>query len=322
MIELNKIYQGDCLEILKTLSDESVDMVMTSPPYFGLRSYLPKDHPDKKKEIGSEGSMQEHLKVLSEIFVEVKRVLKPTGSFWLNYGDAYSSSNWLGDKPNKYEAQTISTGHNFHGRAATPDYQDKCLLMLPERIALRMIDSGWILRQKIVWAKQVYDHKERRTKGSAMPTSVKDRFNTTFEYLYHFTKNKKYFFDLDAVRIPAQTGETWQEAIDRKSQGSSKFLIEHGQSKQQTQRKINRLQVSEYRNKDGTIHWGAKGEPHPSKNPRWNPNYKQVPQDYGKRKLKGQDARGLNRWMLGTPNYVYKRDYATERSIRTKRGIS
>ena len=91
-MKVNHIYQGECLEVLKTFPNESINCCITSPPYFGLRSYLPKDHPDKGKEIGSESSIVEHVKVLMDIFAEVKRVLKPTGSFWLNYGDMYSSS--------------------------------------------------------------------------------------------------------------------------------------------------------------------------------------------------------------------------------------
>src|SRR3990167_302291 len=91
-------------------------------------------------------------------------------------------------------------------------------MMIPERIALRMIDDKWILRSKIVWAKQIYDQKENRTKGSVMPTSVKDRFNTSWEYLFHFVKNKKYFFDLDAVRLPIQTIENRNMGIDREKE--------------------------------------------------------------------------------------------------------
>src|SRR3990167_1199661 len=90
---IGKIICGDSLEELKKLPDESVDMAITSPPYFGLRSYLPKDHPDKKKEIGSESSIEEHIKILMEIFKELRRVLKKEGSFWLNYGDMYGTSS-------------------------------------------------------------------------------------------------------------------------------------------------------------------------------------------------------------------------------------
>lgn len=86
------IYQGDCLEVLKTFPDNSIPCVICSPPYFGLRSYLKKDHPDKHKEIGSESSMQEHIQALLRVFKEVKRVLRKDGSCWVNYGDCYGGS--------------------------------------------------------------------------------------------------------------------------------------------------------------------------------------------------------------------------------------
>lgn len=213
ILETGKIYQGDSLAVLKTFPDESVDCVITSPPYYGLRSYLPKDHPDKKKEIGSENSMDEHLKVLMEIFIEVKRVLKPSGSFWLNYGDCYGAGNRKDNVPD-----SLGNGRDLPLNTRNQGYE-KSMLMLPERVALKMVDEqGWILRQKICWAKQVYLQKSNRTIGSAMPTSVKDRFNTTWEYLYHFTKNKRYYFNLDAVRIPVQTLEDRPMGIDREKE--------------------------------------------------------------------------------------------------------
>ena len=186
---VNTIIQGDSLEVLKTFESESVDCVITSPPYFALRSYLPKDHPDKKKEIGSENSMQEHIEVLMKIFKELKRVLKPSGSFWLNYGDSYGTGSGAGSREGTKQA--TNKGSNYYEEEGKPQQIgfEKSLLMLPERIALALIDDGWILRQKICWAKQVYFHKDKMTKGSAVPTSVKVRFNTTFEYLYHFSKN-------------------------------------------------------------------------------------------------------------------------------------
>lgn len=198
---INKIIQGDSLEVLKTLSSESIDCVITSPPYYGLRSYLKKDDPLKVKEIGSESSIEEHLRVLMAIIGEIKRVLKPTGSFWLNYGDCYGGCKE--GKTDKKVSDYIKKEQEGICKKL-PGYE-KCMMMLPERIALRMIDQkNWILRSKIIWCKQIMDYKTKTTKGSVMPTSVKDRFNNSFEYLYHFVKNKKYYFDLDAVRIKNQ----------------------------------------------------------------------------------------------------------------------
>lgn len=216
-IPINKILQGDSLAVLKTIPDECVDMVITSPPYFGLRSYLAKDDPLKAKEIGSEKGIEEHIKVLMDIFRQVKRVLKPEGNFWMNYGDCYGGSN-NGAHDYREEDASISASKEKYQNQKPKGGTEKSLMMLPERIALRMLDDGWILRDRICWAKQVYFHREKITKGSAMPSSVKDRFNNTWEYLFHFTKNKKYFFDLDAVRIPAQTFENRPQGIDREKE--------------------------------------------------------------------------------------------------------
>ena len=91
-MELNKIYQGDALEVLKTFPDNSIDCCVTSPPYFQLRSYLPDDHPDKEKEVGLQGSPEEYVKSLTTIFREVRRVLKPSATCYLNLGDSYASN--------------------------------------------------------------------------------------------------------------------------------------------------------------------------------------------------------------------------------------
>ena len=91
-MELNKIYQGDALEVLKTFPDNSIDCCVTSPPYFQLRSYLPDDHPDKEKEVGLQGSPEEYVKALTTIFREVRRVLKPSATCYLNLGDSYASN--------------------------------------------------------------------------------------------------------------------------------------------------------------------------------------------------------------------------------------
>ena len=256
MIETNKIYQGDTLEVLKTFPDECIDCILTSPPYYGLRSYLPKDHPNKKKEIGSESSMEEHIKVLIDIFTEVKRILKPAGSFWLNYGDCYGGSG-MGMS---YAGKTCGPNSILKGKldkfpeiGHSRGKYDKCMLMLPERFAIAMVDElGWTLRQKLIWAKQVYFKKQGRTHGSAMPCSCKDRFNTTYEYLFHFVKSKKYYFDLDSVRIPHQTQENRPDGIIRAREYGydSKYLDEYSpQGKQQGQRgeKTNAGELGKFR---------------------------------------------------------------------------
>ena len=184
----NQIICGDALTELKKLPDESIDLVITSPPYYGLRNY------GVEGQLGLEKTFEEYLKKILEITAEIKRVLKKTGQFWLNMGDFYYGGH-------KGGSTTGGLSKNFkqaipqekEGRPqGNKQYKDleKCLAMMPERIALKMIDDQkWILRNKIKWAKQVLNFKEKRTYGSVMPTSVKDRFNESGEELYFFVND-------------------------------------------------------------------------------------------------------------------------------------
>lgn len=153
MLELNKIYQGDVLEVLKTIPNESIDMCITSPPYWNMRDY------GVEGQLGNENSYDEYLSKLDAIFDEVKRILKNTGSCWVNIGDVYS-------KNNKFNAKKQS------------------LIGIPDRFKIKMIDKGWLCRNEIIW------HKP-----NAMPSSAKTRFNNDFEKLFFFTKSDLYYFE-------------------------------------------------------------------------------------------------------------------------------
>lgn len=156
----NAILVGDALDRLRRLPDGSVDTVVTSPPYFRLRDYA------ATGQLGLEAHIDEWIDRLAAIANEIHRVLVPTGTFWLNLGDTYST------RPAEGAPR-------------------KSLIMAPERLALRLQQEGWLIRNKIVWAKT-----------NSMPTSVKDRLNCTHEVIYVFTKQPTYFFDLDAIREP------------------------------------------------------------------------------------------------------------------------
>jgi DNA modification methylase len=144
---------GDALEILNTLPDNTIDCVITSPPYWQLREYDNKGNP---KEIGNESDYTLYIKKLTQIFNEVKRVLVDNGSLWLNLGDKYYNKELMG---------------------------------MPWRVALSLIDSGWILRNDIIWDQM---------KGTQ---SCKDRLRDVYEHIFHFVKNKKYYYDSNAIRI-------------------------------------------------------------------------------------------------------------------------
>jgi DNA modification methylase len=120
MISTNTILQGDALSILKSLPDGCVQMCGTSPPYYRIRSYLPVSHPDKQLEIGLERTPEEYISSVVGVCGEVRRVLRPDGTFWLNLGDCYARKQLLG---------------------------------LPWRIALALQENGWFLRSAIIWAK-------------------------------------------------------------------------------------------------------------------------------------------------------------------------
>jgi DNA modification methylase len=190
----DRILQGDCIKVLKSFPSESIDVVITSPPYWGQRDY------NVEGQVGLETTPMEYVEKILQFTSEIKRVLKKTGQFWLNLGDSYGSNQgkYAGYHDRKTSEKLSYSERNF------PQYQ-KSLLMIPERIAIRMIDEqGWILRNKVKWAKQVYVYKQRKTIGVVLPTSATDRFNESGEEFYFFVKNQKYYSNLDAVRIPYQ----------------------------------------------------------------------------------------------------------------------
>ena len=176
-----KVLQGDCREVLKTLSDKTFNTCVTSPPYWGLRDY------GEDNQLGLEETPQEYVANLVEVFREVRRVLRDDGTVWLNLGDSYVS----GKSRYSSNPQTISKAksHNEPTDGKKPDlnkhsyYQDKSLAMVPSLFAIEMIKRKWILRNEIIW------HKP-----SCMPASATDRFTVDFEKLFFFTKNKKYYF--------------------------------------------------------------------------------------------------------------------------------
>lgn len=174
MLELNKVHNMNCIEGIKLLDDESIDMVITSPPYWGLRDY------GVDGQIGQEPTFNEFVNNLCDIFDEIHRVLKPSGTCWVNLGDTYGGS---GDKKG-YKDTKNPTGRNGQSKSVNRNAPQKCLLQIPSRFSIEMIDRGWILRNEIIW------HKPNQ-----MPQPVKDRFTADFEKIFFFTKNKKYYFE-------------------------------------------------------------------------------------------------------------------------------
>lgn len=151
------VYHGDVLEVLRQLPANSVDICVTSPPYYGLRSYLPKDHADKAKEIGLEKSLSEYVNRLVGVFREVRRVLKNHGTLWLNLGDSYLESGKGGGGSYERDGMTHSSKAGRTGKGTTHSQ----LMGIPWRVAFALQDDGWLLRSDISLIKL-----------SAMPESV------------------------------------------------------------------------------------------------------------------------------------------------------
>jgi len=177
MLEINKIYCGDCLDILKHIPDESINCCITSPPYWALRDY------GVEGQVGLEPTFDDYVNRLCDICDEVKRVLRKDGTCWVVIGDNYSGSSMTGGT-NSFEKRDRQKHRQFKNKSRIDTLPPKCLTMVPFRFAIEMVNRGWILRNTIIWYKP-----------NAMPQSVKDRFTVDFEYIFFFVKNKKYWFE-------------------------------------------------------------------------------------------------------------------------------
>lgn len=158
---MNKIICGDALTVLRTLPDKCCRCCVTSPPYFNLRDY------GVSGQIGLEPTMQEYIARLVEVFAEVKRVLTDDGTLWVNIADSY-------------------------GQKQKMNLPNKNLMGIPWRLAFALQDSGWILRQDIIWSK-----------SNCMPESVRDRCTKSHEYIFLFAKRQRYYFNSEAILEPA-----------------------------------------------------------------------------------------------------------------------
>jgi len=253
-LPINQIVTGDCREVMAEWPEDCIDFVMFSPPYWGLRSYEEAesvwggdedcDHIwgekiNEKKvgnspsqnttmtggmgiretesevsegkfcqkcgawcgQLGLEPDYRMYVRHLVEIGREIKRILKPSGSWYLNLGDTYAGSGmgrssvdpkWEGARKGEVDPPQQSSSISA-----------KCKMLMPYRVALALIDDGWICRNDIIWLKP-----------NPMPSSVKDRLNTTTERIFHFVKEKQYYYDLDAIREPHKNSTIQRDECD------------------------------------------------------------------------------------------------------------
>ena len=181
------IYEGDCIEQLKRLADQSINTCITSPPYWGLRNY------QEDKQLGMEDTPEEFISNLVDVFREVKRVLRDDGTVWLNLGDTYCGTGHKGNytDPKHKEGrngQKIALNNKIDG------LKSKDLVGIPWRVALALQQDGWYLRQDIIW------HKP-----NPMPESVTDRCTKSHEYIFLLSKNAKYYFDNESIKEDSVT---------------------------------------------------------------------------------------------------------------------
>lgn len=183
------LVNNDVLEGLRLLPDESVQCVVTSPPYFNLRTY------DMPGQIGLEPTLDEYIAKMVEVFREVKRVLRKDGVCLINIGDSYAGS---GDRP---ENSGKGNEHGQQKRQKTPanaiGLKPKNLCMVPARVAIALQNDGWYLRSEITWCKR-----------APMPEPVKDRPTCATEKIFLLAKSEKYFYDSEAVRVPSSSSHS------------------------------------------------------------------------------------------------------------------
>jgi DNA modification methylase len=183
-----RILVGDALAMLKTLPDESVQCCVTSPPYWRQRDYR------MAGQVGLEQTPEEYVARIVDVFEQVRRILLPDGTLWLNLGDKWASGgnggggSFMAERGEAWAHAKQSKGW----RNPPPGYKDKDLVGVPWMVAFALRAQGWYLRQANVWAKP-----------NAMPESVTDRSTITHEYVFQLSKNNDYFYDEDAARIPA-----------------------------------------------------------------------------------------------------------------------
>jgi DNA modification methylase len=191
-LQTNVIHTGDALAVLKTMPDNSINCVVTSPPYFGLRDY------QVDGQIGLEPTPREYVEAMTAVFAEVRRVLTADGTCWVNLGDSYAKSV---SNNGGYSAKSTLAGFtnpDTKGRRANESgaqiridsgVGEKNLIGIPWRVAFGLQDDGWILRSDIIWSKP-----------SCMPESVTDRPTRAHEYVFLLTKSPRYWYDAAAIQ--------------------------------------------------------------------------------------------------------------------------
>ena len=203
---------GDNRETLKSLPDQSVNTVVTSPPYFGLRDY------GKEDQFGLEGTPEEFCDNLVKLFREIHRVLKDDGTVWLNLGDSYAgsgknrnadgSSN-AGENTKQSTSQGTTEGNLVPVKAHEIGLKPKDLIGIPWRVAFALQADGWYLRQDIIW-----------NKPNPMPEPVRDRCTKAHEYIFLLSKSKSYYYDHEAIKVEGANKKSVWNVVPKPFKGA------------------------------------------------------------------------------------------------------
>lgn len=191
------LHHGDALDVLHSLDAGSVDCIVTSPPYYGLRDY------GVDGQLGAEASPAEYVENMRALFAEARRVLADDGTLWLNLGDSYNTAGTRQGHKGGF-SETGQSHAKWYGKN-TSGLPGKNLLGVPWRVAFALQDDGWILRNDIIW------HKP-----NPMPESVTDRLSGTHEHVFMLTKSRTYRFHLDAIRQPHSEKTLYQQEVARR----------------------------------------------------------------------------------------------------------
>jgi DNA modification methylase len=187
----NTILQGDVLEQLRRLPDDSVHCVVTSPPYWGLRDYK------AEGQIGLEATPEEFVEKMVVVCREIRRVLRPEGTFWLNMGDSYAADGkWGGETGGKQSYLPQPDRMRVGRELRKTGLKNKDLIGQPWMLAFALRADGWYLRADIIWSKP-----------NPMPESVTDRPTKAHEYVFLLSKSERYFYDIEAVREESSSGD-------------------------------------------------------------------------------------------------------------------
>jgi DNA modification methylase len=216
--KVSKIICGDAVEVLKDFPPESVNMCVTSPPYYGLRDY------GEEGQIGMEQSPKEYIERLIKVFDEVHRVLAKDGTLWLNIGDSYAGSGKgpmsLAIAGNSKDKVLYSKNDRVHEVPKRWDgIKPKDLIGIPWMLAFALREAGWYLRSDIIW------HKK-----NCLPESVKDRPTKCYEHIFLLAKYRNYYFDYKAIQEPVK--DVTKERYKRGVSAESKYVGKQGITRQ------------------------------------------------------------------------------------------